>query len=333
MIATSLASLSRPLWRLLERYRLRPELVFREAGLDPAAMEQPRGRYDTGLVVAAWVNAAEAIDNPNFGLEAAETVRLTDLHALGYAFLASGTLYSALGRVARYHAVVNDAARFELVEAGEGVELTVAADIPGLLHTAPIEDARWAVVTCLCRMSYGDRLNPVEVSFRHAEPVETGAHFGFFRCPVRFGAARSAIVFARTDLERPLSSANRELARANDRILAELLVRLRDDRLVSRVKEAIIEELPSGSPSDEVIARAVHLSPRTLQRRLAAEGTSYSQILDAVRRELAEGYVADPARTLGEISYLLGFSEPSAFSRAFKRWTGAPPTIYRERAA
>ena len=95
------------------------------------------------------------------------------------------------------------------------------------------------------------------------------------------------------------------------------------------MKNEIVDELPSGLPSDELIAKAVSMSTRSLRRRLSAEGTTYSQLLDAVRRELAERYIADTSRSLGEISYLLGFSELSSFSRAFKRWTGKIPGEYR----
>ena len=95
------------------------------------------------------------------------------------------------------------------------------------------------------------------------------------------------------------------------------------------MKNEIVDELPSGLPSDELIAKAVSMSTRSLRRRLSAEGTTYSQLLDAVRRELAERYIADTSRSLGEISYLLGFSELSSFSRAFKRWTGHTPSAVR----
>jgi AraC-like DNA-binding protein len=149
---------------------------------------------------------------------------------------------------------------------------------------------------------------------------------------VRFDAEVSAILLARADVDRPLPAANRGLARANDRILTDFLKNLPKDDLVTRVKTAIAEDLPSGSPSDDVIAKAVFMSPRTLHRKLTAQGTNYSQLLDSVRRELAEQYTIDPSLSLSEISFLLGFSELSGFSRAFRRWSGQSPTAARAAA-
>ena len=160
------------------------------------------------------------------------------------------------------------------------------------------------------------------------------AHYlGFSRCPVHFDAEASAILFACADVDRPLPAANRELEQANDPILIGFLDKLHEDDLVTRVKTAIVEELPSGSPRDDMIAKSVFMSFRTLNRRLAAVGTTYSQHLDAVRWELAEQYITDPSLSLGEISFLLGFAEHSSFSRAFRRWTGGSPSAARDTAA
>jgi len=137
------------------------------------------------------------------------------------------------------------------------------------------------------------------------------------------------MTFDREAAEKPLVTANRELAAANDRIAVDYLARLQRDDLLSRVKVAVLDHLPSGAPSDEDVARALHLSTRTLQRKLRDQGTTFSDTVGAVRRELAEAYVRDRTLTLTEIGYLLGFGDTSSFSRAFKRWTGAAPSSYR----
>jgi AraC-like DNA-binding protein len=187
-----------------------------------------------------------------------------------------------------------------------------------------------AFVTSLCRASYGDKLKPVEVQFQHQGLSCPQDYDNFFHCPVLFNAVGSVIVFARVDLDRPLPAPNLELAQTNDQILATFRAQLQGDDLISRVKTAIAHELPSGSPSDELIAKVVYMSPRSLRRRLSNEGTTYSKLLDAVCRELAEHYIADPAQSLSEIAFLPGFSELSAFSRAFKRRTGRAPSAFRE---
>jgi AraC-like DNA-binding protein len=327
MVVTSLASLARPLWRLLERYQIDPEFVFREAGLDPMLMKDSRSRYSEERLQVVWAKAAELIEDRCFGLRVAEVWYPTDLHALGHAFQASSTLRTALQRLARYVHVVDHAVGFSLVSDGERLSIALVTDSP---KTPAEEDASWALVVGLCRTAGGEQLNPTEVRLKHRELGCQDAYERFFRCSVLLGMNESAIAFARADVDRPLPARNREIARANDRILSEFLADLRQLDLIGRVKTAISLELPSGTPHDETIAKAVFMSARTLRRKLAAEGTSYSQLLDAVRSELAKQYVADGARSLSEITFLLGFSELSAFSRAFKRWTGQTPSAFRE---
>jgi len=184
----------------------------------------------------------------------------------------------------------------------------------------------------LCREACFTECDPLEVTLTHPAPSCQSDYFGFFRCPVRFDAPVTELVFDRALVERPLPAANRELARANDGVLRGYVDKLIDDDIVSRVKQAILDHLPSGAPSAEMVAKDLYMSPRTLRRRLAEVGTAYSDLLDKVRRELAAQYIADPARSLSEISYLLGFSEQSGFSRAFRRWTGSAPSTAREAA-
>jgi len=129
MIATTLASAARPFWRLLELYKIDPAYVFREAGLDPALMGKPRERYKAERQVAAWTKAAELIDDPCFGLKIAEVWSPTDLHALGYAFLASSTLRTALERICRYVHVVNDVVGYQLGADGD-TDLFLGMKIP-----------------------------------------------------------------------------------------------------------------------------------------------------------------------------------------------------------
>jgi AraC-like DNA-binding protein len=334
MIATTLASSARPFWRLMKRYKIDADHVFREAGLDPELMGTPRERYTAEQQRAAWRKAAALIDDPCFGLKIAEVWSPTDLHALGYAFLASSTLRTGLERVSRYVRILIEDIGYELSDEGENVAFRVKSDSDLYRRSLPPhEDSGWAVITSMCRLAFGEELNPAEVRFRHSALKCTGDYYAFFRCPVIFDAEASAILFARADVDRPLPASNKELARANDQVLTDFLNKLHKDDLVTRVKTAIADELPSGTPSADVVAKSLFISPRTLNRRLSAQGTNYSELLDAVRRELAEQYVADVSLTLSEISFLLGFSEQSAFSRAFKRWSGRSPTAFRGSAS
>ena len=134
-------------------------------------------------------------------------------------------------------------------------------------------------------------------------------------------------------LEQKLEGANPELARHNDEIVVRYLAQMQKQNLRARVHAALIEQLPQGEPSQKKIAEALHMSPRNFQRKLAEEGTSYTGLLSDTRRDLALSYVRDASYTLGEITYLLGFSDASSFNRAFKRWTGQSPSAFRNAQA
>jgi AraC-like DNA-binding protein len=329
MTATLLASAARVLWRLMERHGVDPTTVFDAVGLDAGDMQQPRARYPDALARAAWREAARRIDDPCFGLQAVDAWRCTDFHALGYAFLASRNLSTAIERLGRYNAVVDSNVSFEHRVEGAQLRITYRLLDAEIAEPPALQDARWAVLLGLCREAYGAGFSPLEISLTHPAPPCRSEYFGLFRCPVRFSAPVSEMVLDLAQAEALLPAAHRELARANEAILADYLAALGVPDIVSRVKTAIVERLPSGAPSAEIIAADLAMSARTLQRRLADAHASYSVILESVRRELAAQYVTDASRSLAEISFLLGFSEQSAFSRAFRRWHGHSPTEAR----
>lgn len=328
MTGTSLSSLCRPLWRLIEQYDISPDTLFHEAGLEPASMDEPRARYDSKHLEAAWLKASELIKDPCFGLRIADFWSPTDLHALGYAFLASSTLRTGFKRIARYAYVVDNSIGFSLQDDGDYVCLI--SNMSRQFPTVAEEDAIWSHIISLCRAVDSEELKPTEVQLRHQKLSCDEEYNKYFRCPIRFEAGRSAVIFKKLDVDDPLPAKNRELALVNDKILSRYLSSLRESDYVKRVKKAIADDLPTGTPRREKIADALYLSVRSLHRKLAAQDTTYSRLLDGVRRELAEQYILDPTRSLNEIVFLLGFSEASAFTRAFKRWTGQTPKAYRE---
>ena len=124
--------------------------------------------------------------------------------------------------------------------------------------------------------------------------------------------------------------AKRQAWIANAQIVADYLARLDNDSFPDRVRARLVEVLPSGEVEAELLARGLNLSLRTLQRRLAKAGTSYSELLDEARRELALRYIGEHRLSIKETTYVLGFSEPANFTRAFRRWTGFSPTQYRQ---
>jgi AraC-like DNA-binding protein len=333
MQGSLLASIGRILWRLLDAHDVDAESLFKKHGLDPSVVHESRGRYPFYSVCDAWLEAASITNNLNIGLEATKFYTPLDLNALGVTFLSSSTLMEALQRLGRYESVLNSSLDFSIVETADLIQCL--CEEPRIDHQAIriIEDVRMSVVLDMCRSGHAGSLDPIEVAFTYSEPKDLGDHFGVFRCPLVFDEKLSRISFRTTDAHRPFTDANRELATVNDQILDSMIKDFSSSDLVSRVKRAIVDTLPSGTPDHNAVAKILLMSSRTLQRRLADENTNFRALLLEVRRALAEKYILDKSMPLAEISYMLGFADISSFSRAFKKWTGDPPNEFRSKSA
>ncbi len=328
----SLTVLARPIdiiWRLIDSYGHDPDPLFRALHIDPEVAQDPNARYSVKLVDELWKEAAKLIADPCFGLRAHEHWHPSHMHALAYAWLASSTLRTALLRLNRYIKIINDETSVRLVENEEGlsVRLAYARESKGLPWRT---DLALSILMHMCRLNYGATLDPVSVSFTHSQPPCAGDFFEYFRCPIHFGAPCNQLTLASDVVDRRLAGDNPELARLNDQVMIQYLARLDRENITERVKAAIIDHMPSGRVTDQAIAEALFMNVRSLQRKLQNEGTTFKALLDGVRQELAHQYIRDSRLNVNEISFLLGFSDISSFSRAFKRWTGEPPSAYRQ---
>lgn len=167
----------------------------------------------------------------------------------------------------------------------------------------------------------------------HVAPGCADRYRQLFRAPVAFSQPSNSIWLDPDQAFESLATANPELVRVNDQIVTDYLAKLDRDDIVMRVRSKLIEQLPSGGGDEARIASELHLSQRSLQRKLKAEGLSFSELLESTRRELGRDYVRDSQHSFNEISYLLGFAEPGNFSRTFRRWYGKTPSEYRLRGA
>ena len=306
--------------------------MFREVGLDPAALEDPNGRYPVTGMIRLWELAVERSGDPCFGLTAATQWRPTTWHGLGFAWLASGTLEQAYRRLERYSAIFTTAADIRVVERSDRFRLTVATQHD--LKAEPIGaviDAFVSIVIHMSRVIYGPDFRPLRVELTHEGLGCRQKRREFFTSPVNYQAAQNAVEVSRDVARKVLPSANAELAHANEEVIKDYLARIGGGPTAVRVRAQIIRDLSSGVLRAETIASELNMSPRTLQRRLRDEGATYTTVLDDTRRELAQRLIEDQTMTLSEISYLLGFSEVSSFSRSFRRWTDLSPTEYRIR--
>ena len=235
-------------------------------------------------------------------------------------------------RAVRYSRLVGERGITEIEDTRQGLKVRFWAKRgnPAVVPVAAVfVDIVMALLLDLCRMNAGAALRPVAATLRRRKPDSADAYGRFFGCPVQFGVEENTFVLSAKDADRPLPSANRQLAATFDKMLAEELARLDKSDVVSRCRAAVLGHLSSGEGTAEDTAKQLHMSPRTLQRKLAEANTTYLQLLDDARKDLALRYIEDPRRSVTDITFSLGFSQPSAFTRAFKRWTGVSPSDHR----
>ena len=251
---------------------------------------------------------------------------------LGYAWLSSSTLRTAIRRFHRYQHIVGERGATEVEEVSDGLKIRFWAkrgDPATVAVAAVIIDIFMSILVSMCRLNAGPECSPIAVNLRRREPENAGVYADFFGCPVHFCASENSIVLDTHAVDRLLPTSNRQLAAVLDGMLAEELARLDKSDIVARCRFAVLDSLTSGAITEEDAAAHLHMSARTLQRKLGEAELTYQQLVDDTRKDLAMRYIADPARSLIDITFSLGFSQPSAFTRAFKRWSGLTPREYR----
>lgn len=320
--------------RTLDGYGLNSHTILKQAGLDPAKLFDENARYAFPAMTKLWHLAGEASADPCFGIRVVDYWHPSNLHALGYAWLASGTLKEAIQRAERYVRIVNSAATMSLNESTEGYEL-MAFSVPKEFNPQPALnaiDAGMALLLHLCRISAGKDLMPLRMEVKRPLPDCAERYYDFFGPNILFNSQQNIYIFDKHSIEKQLPTANIDLALSCDKIIKDYLAKMDKSDIVMQVKAKLTDSLSSGSVSEKHISESLNMSLRSLQRKLEEKGYNYKQLLEETRRELAEQYIRNSRLSVSEITYMLGFSEPSNFSRAFKRWTGKSPQDYRNAA-
>ena len=317
------------LWQQLEGYGIDPRPLFLEEGVDPETLFDQGARISIKQFQRLDLKAAELSGDPFFGLKAAEYFRPAHLGSLGFAWLASSSLRTAFQRLSRYARVINEKLTVELEEDGRFFYVSIDAQLP-MLSERIREEGQLAILVKICRVIAGKDFQPAMVHFRQAEPADTGYYYELFRCSIEFEAEHTRFVIARGEVDKRLTGSNDELAKLNEHIVVKYLAHREKADIINRAKAAIIDNLGSGGVTEISVAESLHMTPRNMHRKLQKEDTSFKVLLTGIRRELAQQYIQDRSKTLTEISFLLGFSEVSSFSRAYKGWTGQPPSEARQ---
>jgi AraC-like DNA-binding protein len=315
--------------RGLEKAGLDGRAFLRERGIDPALLEQEDQRVPVTLLEGIWDLAAGLSKDPLFALHVASGVQEHSFGLFSYIAITSETWGKALERVCKYFQLVSEVGRYESWVAADRATLGFVPASPGVLRSPQLCDFLLAVP-----FSYASQVVPefqlVEVLLPYPAPATPSGHESFFRAPVRFSAPTLALTFPARLLSVPQRKGDSRLvALLEEFARAQLATMPAPSDALGQVRQAVREATRAGEFTLEGAARRLAVTPRTLQRKLADAGTTFKAEIDQARRLLAVSLVAQPQLSLHEIAFVLGFSEPAPFHRAFRRWTGSTPGSYR----
>jgi len=309
------------------------EGLFGEVGLDAGAIDA-----DAELTVplrnfvAMLELAAQRISAPRFGLRVGLAHTPAELGVLGYVLVHSPDLGAAVSNLQRYVGAHQQGADLTIEREDGLVRIGYRISDPSIQPRVQDAELTVAVGVALFRDLCTGGFRAHEVWFEHGAPEDDAEHRELLGCPVRFAMPTNCLVVDEALLERPTPAPDAALLGILERH-AEQLVQERQQAssLSEQVRVAIAERLKDGVPTLEGIARPLGMSEATLRRRLDDEDTSFRAELDAARHGLAIRYLGDANLTITEVAFLLGYSDGTAFHRAFKRWSGETPRAYRRR--
>jgi AraC-like DNA-binding protein len=302
--------------------------LLHRAGIDPQQLMLPDARFPVSQAHAAWSLAIEATGDPLIGLAVARRVKPTSFHALGYALMSCASLREMLGCLIRYGKLVSEGGNLSLCMEQAYCAVDVHASTPLEKHAAEVDALMYTIVRA-CRLCLGPDALPREVWLRRQAPPDRAPFELAFKAPLRFAAPTNRLLFDARLLDRPSLGGHPELARISEGLAASYLARLDRDDICNLVRHTLTEMLPRGEPSQRKVARALAISERGLQRRIAEAGTSFRELLNQTRCEQACMLLQSDQYAISTIAHMLGFSEISSFTRAFKRWKGCSPSDWR----
>jgi AraC-like DNA-binding protein len=313
----------------LEELGVRASAVLRRAGLPQGFVDQPRVLLKTEELFALWRAIGEVSTNPAIGLQLGTETKTERFQPMGLAALSTENLGAAVKQMARYKQLTCPE---EILQEKDDQEWSIQFRwlLADEIEPPVLIECCFAWVLSVARLGTGTRISPLRVEFiqprLHVKTIER--HFG---CPVLCGGARNTIVFRAADAQRPFVTRNAELlGMLAPQFEEELKQENGDENFMERVRVAIQQNLTGRRPTVEDIADALHISSRTIQRRLQDEGSSFQRVLEEARHQLARHYLNNSVLELNEAAYLLGYEDGNSFVRAFRTWEGVPPARWRE---
>jgi AraC-like DNA-binding protein len=309
-----------------------PEEILQGFGLDRSVFFKPEGFIPCSVFAGILREAARLTADDCFGLHFAERFNPKNIGPLAYVALNSPTIGAGIQNVERYLHVYDSSAKwFFTAEGDRGYVRFVLTDL-GIEPLRQSNEHGVTIVINALRMMVGSHWAPQEVHFAHEAPERTSEHHRIFRCPVLFGCETNALVIELSFAERAVPAADQQLYLIMKQYLDQVLSEMpKEDSLFAAIRKAVAEAMRDGDPKLAKVAKKMAMGSRTLQRRLKDYGFDFKKLVEDTRQRFAVNYLKDRKNSLTEIAFLLGYSELSAFNRAFKRWTGSTPLDYQRK--
>ena len=303
------------------------ESALREAGLEARTINNEDAWIPYTRHAALLEIAARELKDDCYGAKLGARIDPRKADALSYMGAACRTLEDGLRNLERYSYVVTEAFRFRLKVEGNTARIVAEPTDPAFPRFRQAVEFGLSVLLHAYRRFTRHPITPLSVSFMHSREKRLAEIRALFGCPVRFGRSIIAIELHRRDLALPIPTSDDRLLKMLRGYCDEVLSRKKRHKpeLLQKLERRIVELLPSGRARNKIVATELGLSERTLARRLSDLDTSFAEIVDRLRHELALRYLNEPNLSLTEVSFLLGYAGPSAFTHACRRWTGKTP--------
>jgi AraC-like DNA-binding protein len=317
-----------PLLEYLENEGLDPSILLDRVGIPRTALADTRTRFPKQRFQALWRAASEATGDPAIALRVSTTVKASALGIIGYLASASESRRNAFELVKGLTPLLWEDVECDLESGAEVAFIRCRTGSHPEPNDFTTEYAIGLTVT-MSRVLGGGRSDPLEARFSYSAPAYADEYERILRLRVRFDAGEDGVLFPISMMDSSNPTADAALRQLLERYAARQLAEIPTSaRFPQRVRACILSMLPLGNLTADSVAARFSMSSRTLRRRLQQEATSYQELLDDVRDELARHYLTREKRGIDEVAFLLGFSDPSAFSKAFRRWTGRTPADF-----
>jgi AraC-like DNA-binding protein len=304
--------------------------IFRRCGIDPTALSDSEARFARSSYDQLWPAAAKWTGDAGIGLHVGEQIQPRAVNILGYLLMSSATVGEGMERTIHYHRVIAGENWIELDKRPGSMSIRLISEsLPAearALHTEYIA----LLLLKLLSWASGDDVQATEVQFMHPGLVDEAEYRRILKCAVRFQCPENTILLSETVVHRPSLNANPEISQIHREFADHQLAEFGEESVTHAVAKHIASLMEVGPCDLPTLAKRQHMSPRTLQRRLADEGTTFQKILESVRRNLCLRHLEWAHIPLSEIAYLAGFADASSFNRAVRRWTGQTPLRYRQ---